>query len=99
MTPTRRVMMYRGAGTGCYSVCAASDGCLTADGLGLTVRANDDTTWHFTPQQPQAVLSQLRDCPEIGPAKVVLEEGHGMATLDDILAAAPIRNSDMCVIL
>jgi hypothetical protein len=93
----------RGAGTSCYSVCTASDGCLTAAGVGVTVRAHDGTTWHFTPSNPADLVSQLRACPAIGPGKITLGDAGGddgeRATLDAVLTTAPIRHSGMCVIL
>jgi hypothetical protein len=93
--------VIRGAGTGCYSVCTASDGCLSAAGVGITVCSNDGTTWHFTPSNPAGLVSQLRTCPDIGPAKIILGTGghEEAATLDEVLATAPVRYSDWCVVL
>ena len=79
-------------------MCAASDGCLTADGVGVTVHFSDGSTWHFTPSNPAALVSQLRACAEIGPDKVVMDAAEH-DTLDAAVAAAPRRISDMCAIL
>ncbi len=79
-------------------MCASSDGCLTADGVGVAVHFADGSAWHFTPSNPAELVSQLRACPEIGPDKVVMDAAE-QDELDAVVAAAPRRISDMCTIL